>query len=82
MLTIFFSGSLKGKDHLEDLSVDEKVNIILSLKRRKEVTGFTWLRIGTSCGLVCTSGCLQRGDSFDQLSNFTFSRNSLVISGL
>jgi hypothetical protein len=52
--TKFCSENLKGRDHSEVLGVD--VRIILAYVLEKEggklLTGFIWLRIGTSGGLL------------------------------
>jgi hypothetical protein len=42
-----------GRDHLEDLSIDGKIlELVLWKKGGKMWTGFIWLRIGTSGGLL------------------------------
>jgi hypothetical protein len=44
--------SLKGRDHLADLGVDERITLIWILKKQ-DVTvwaGFMWLRTGTRGG--------------------------------
>jgi hypothetical protein len=45
---------LKGRDHAEDLHVDGKMIFewILEKQGGKVWTGFIWLRIGTSGGLL------------------------------
>jgi len=45
---------LKGRDHLEDLGIDVMVILerILGKQGGKVWAGFTWLRIGTSGGLL------------------------------
>jgi hypothetical protein len=54
MHTIFWSDKLKGRDYSEDPGVD--IKIILDWIMEKECgnvwTGFSWLRIGTSGGLL------------------------------
>jgi hypothetical protein len=51
MHTILVSENLKGRDHLEDLGVDEKITSewILGKQDGKVWTGLIWLRRGTSC---------------------------------
>jgi len=48
------SENLKGKDHSEDLGVDGKIILewILGKLGKKACTGFIWLRMGTSDGLL------------------------------
>jgi hypothetical protein len=50
MHTIFWLGSLKARDHTEDLGVDGKIILkrILGKQGGKLWTGCIWLRIGTS----------------------------------
>jgi hypothetical protein len=52
MHVVFSLEGLKGIDHLEDISVDEKIILewILEKYGGKVWTGCTWLRIGTSGG--------------------------------
>jgi hypothetical protein len=47
-------GKLKGRDHSEDLDVDRIIILerILEIQDGKMWTGFIWLRIGTSGGLL------------------------------
>jgi hypothetical protein len=54
MDTKFWSENLKGRDLLVDLGVDGKIILewILGKWNRKVGTGFIWLRIGTSSGLL------------------------------
>jgi hypothetical protein len=53
MRTKFWSGSLKRIDHLEDVGTDGRIILewILQKCGRNLLTGFIWLRIGTSGGL-------------------------------
>jgi hypothetical protein len=48
-------GNLMGRDHLEDLGVDGNIILqwILGKWCGRVWTGFIWLRIGTSGGLLC-----------------------------
>jgi hypothetical protein len=50
MRTKFWSENIKGRDHSENLGVDERItlNWILGEQGGKEWTTFIWLRIGTS----------------------------------
>jgi hypothetical protein len=52
--TFFFSENLKGRDHSGDPDLDKKIMLgrILETWRRKMWTGFMWLKIGTSGGLL------------------------------
>ena len=55
MRTGFWWGKLKGKDHLEDPDGDGKIMLKIHLKGIGlvgEWTGFIWLRIETSGGLL------------------------------
>jgi len=54
--TIFLSENLKGRDHMEDLGVCEKITLewILGIQNGKFCTGFIWLTIGSSGGLLWT----------------------------
>jgi len=55
MHTEFLSETLKGRDHLEDLDVVDRRIIsecILGKESGIVWTGFIWLRIGTSDGLL------------------------------
>jgi hypothetical protein len=47
-------GKPERRDHSEDLSVNEKDNIRMDVEEMsgKVWTGFIWLRIGTSGGLL------------------------------
>jgi hypothetical protein len=76
----FYSETLKGTNHLEDLGIDAK--IILKLMLEETVTsvwiGFIWLRTGASGGLLRTRyeyGLLKktRRSSNFKLSPFLFS---------
>jgi len=49
MYTKFWSENLKGRDHLEDVGIGGE---ILKWMLGKMGSGFIWLRIGTSDGLV------------------------------
>jgi hypothetical protein len=46
--------NLKGRDHSKDLGVDGNIILewILGQKSEKLWSGFIWLRIGTSGGMV------------------------------
>jgi hypothetical protein len=50
--TEFRAGNVKGKDRLEDLSVDGKITLKLIFKKWKwrAVTGLIWLRVRTGGG--------------------------------
>jgi len=50
MHTKFWSETLKGRGHSEDLGVDGKIR--LGKYSEKVCTGCNWLRIGTSGGLL------------------------------
>jgi hypothetical protein len=54
MFTKFWSENLNGRDHLEDLAVDGKIILEWILKKQvgRVWTGFIWLRIGTSGGVL------------------------------
>jgi hypothetical protein len=56
MHVTFWSASLKGRDHLEDLGVDEKRILERTLEELggNVWTGCIWLRTGTSGGLLWT----------------------------
>jgi hypothetical protein len=47
-------GNLKGRDHSEDVGIDGRIilELILGKQVGKVWTGFIWLRIGTSGGLL------------------------------
>jgi hypothetical protein len=48
----FCLGSVKGRDHLEDLGVDSRIILkwILGKIWLEDVDYIIWLRIGTGCG--------------------------------
>jgi hypothetical protein len=50
----FWSVDVKGRDHLEDLGVDETVILKWILRKYggKVWIGFIWLRVGISGGLL------------------------------
>jgi len=52
MHTIFWMENLKGRDQLQDPSIDGKISLewILKKQGRKECTGCIWLRMGTGGG--------------------------------
>jgi hypothetical protein len=54
MHTMFQTENLKARDHLRDLGVDGRIILQRLLKRQtvKVGIGFTWLRTGTSGGLL------------------------------
>jgi hypothetical protein len=54
MHTKFWSINLKGRDHAQDLDIDGKIIFewILGKYGAKMWTGFIWLRIGTSGGIL------------------------------
>jgi hypothetical protein len=54
MHTVFQLENLKGRDHLEDLDVDERIILgrILEKYCWNAWTGFIWLRIASSGGLL------------------------------
>jgi hypothetical protein len=54
MHTKFWSGNLKGRDHSENLEVNERIisELILEKQGGKMWIGCIWLRIGTSGGLL------------------------------
>jgi hypothetical protein len=47
-------GGLKGRNHWEDLGVDGRITLIwtLGIQGLMGRTGFSWLRIGSSGGLL------------------------------
>jgi len=65
--TQFWLESLKGRDHLEDPGVDEKVilELILGKLFGKVWTGCIWLRIRTSEHGNEPSGSMKGGEFFD-----------------
>jgi hypothetical protein len=54
MRTKFYSVNLKGKYHSDELGVDGRMILdwILGKQGGKVWTGFIWLRIGTSGGVL------------------------------
>jgi hypothetical protein len=54
MGTVVWLENPKGRDHSEDLGVDGRIILewILGKGGGKEWTGFMWLRIGTSIGIL------------------------------
>jgi hypothetical protein len=54
MYNISWLKNLKRRDHLEDMGVDGRIILewILGKQGGKLLTGYTWLRIGTSGGLL------------------------------
>jgi hypothetical protein len=55
MHTILWLENLKGRDHLEDLDVGGKIIlewILGKFGRKMWWTGYIWLRIGTSGGIL------------------------------
>jgi hypothetical protein len=54
VIQFFWLENLKGRDHLEDLSIDGRIILerILGKYDGNIWTGFIWLRIGTSGGLL------------------------------
>jgi hypothetical protein len=50
----FWLGGLKGRDHWEDLGVGERITLRWALRRQGSTgrTGFSWLKIGFSGGLL------------------------------
>jgi hypothetical protein len=54
MHTLFWQGNLTERDHLEDLGADERIILkwVLKILGGRACTGFIWLRIGTSAGLL------------------------------
>jgi hypothetical protein len=54
VFTGFWLGGLKGRDHWEDLGVGERITLRWHLGRYGSIglTGFNWLRIGSSGGLL------------------------------
>jgi hypothetical protein len=43
MYKIFWSDNLKDKEHLEDLSADERITLNWALKKYGEITGWKYL---------------------------------------
>jgi hypothetical protein len=56
VFTGFLLGGPKFRDHWEDLGIEGKVTLRWNLWRSGSMgrTGFSWLRIGSSGGLLCT----------------------------
>jgi hypothetical protein len=54
VLTGFWLGGPKARDHWEDLDVGGRITLKWTLGRYGSMarTGFSWLRIGSSGGLV------------------------------
>jgi hypothetical protein len=54
LFAVFWLGGPKVRDHWEDLSVGGRITLRLALRRYGSMgrTGFGWLRIGSSGGLV------------------------------
>jgi hypothetical protein len=54
VFTGFSLGGPKGRDHWKDLGISGRVTLIRTLGRQELIgrTGFGWLRIGSSGGLV------------------------------
>jgi hypothetical protein len=54
VLTEFWLRSPKARDHWEDLGVGERITLRWTLERQESMgrSGFDWLRIGPSGGLV------------------------------
>jgi hypothetical protein len=54
MRKVFWSENLKGGDHSRDVDVNARIllELILGKSGGKVWTGFIWLRIGTSGGLL------------------------------
>jgi hypothetical protein len=54
MHTQFWLESLKGREHLEDLGIDERITLkwVLGKEGWRGWIGFIWLRIGTGGGLL------------------------------
>jgi hypothetical protein len=52
MQTRFWWGNIRGKDHLEDISVDGIMILICTVKKEdgRALIGFFWLRKGFSGG--------------------------------
>jgi hypothetical protein len=62
--TKFLLGNLKGRSYSEDQGIGGRMILELVLKKQggKLWTGFIWLRIGTSDGLL---GSIKGGDVLD-----------------
>jgi hypothetical protein len=56
VFTGFWLGGPKIRDHWEDLGVGGGITLKWSLGRQGSMgrAGFSWLRIGSSCGLLLT----------------------------
>jgi hypothetical protein len=56
VFTGFWLGGPKARDHCEDLGVDGRITLSWTLGRKESMvrTGFSWLRIASSGGLVWT----------------------------
>jgi hypothetical protein len=54
VFTGFWLGGPKGRDHWEDLGIGRRITLRLTLGRKgsTERTGFGWLGIGSSGGLL------------------------------
>jgi len=54
MHTEFWLETLKGRDHLEDIGVDGTIILewILEKYGAKVWTGYIWISVGTSAGLL------------------------------
>jgi hypothetical protein len=54
VFTEFWLGGPKARDHREDLGVGERITLRWTLGRQGPMgrTGFSWLKIGSSGGLV------------------------------
>jgi hypothetical protein len=54
MLTQFWLGSLKGRDHSENLGVHWRIILKWILENTVAgAIGFIWLRLGTGGGILC-----------------------------
>jgi hypothetical protein len=54
VFTGFWLGGLKGGDHCEDLGIGGRTTLRCTLGRQESMgqTGFSWVRIGSSGGLL------------------------------